>query len=172
MNTYPVIDYFSMLDVRCQMFDVRVGIKYLQHLLGIEYFSMLDIRYLPGIHIFIFALTLYNSYFIISMSLYLPFIPEHLISTYPINILTHSYKNKHTIPISIYILYYSITISFHHHSIHTPSSTLFIYYLTYLSLSFLLSPLHLSPTILPYSIHNLHYHHSTTTQYIILYLPR
>ena len=102
---------------------------------------MLDIRYLPGIHIFIFALTLYNSYFIISMSLYLPFIPEHLISTYPINILTHSYKNKHTIPISIYILYYSITISFHHHSIHTPSSTLFIYYLTYLSLSFILSPL-------------------------------
>lgn len=102
---------------------------------------MLDIRYLPGIHIFIFALTLYYSYFIISMSLYLPFIPEHLISTYPINILTHSYKNKHTIPISIYILYYSITISFHHHSIHTPSSTLFIYYLTYLSLSFILSPL-------------------------------
>ena len=75
------------------------------------------------------------------MSLYLPFIPKHLISTYPINILTHSYKNKHTIPISIYILYYSITISFHHHSIHTPSSTLFIYYLTYLSLSFILSPL-------------------------------
>ena len=101
---------------------------------------MLDIRYLPGIHIFIFALTLYYSYFIISMSLYLPFIPEHLISTYPINILTHSYKNKHTIPISIYILYYSITISFHHHSIHTPSSTLFIYYLTYLSLPFILSP--------------------------------
>lgn len=74
------------------------------------------------------------------MSLYLPFIPKHLISTYPINILTHSYKNKHTIPISIYILYYSITISFHHHSIHTPSSTLFIYYLTYLSLPFILSP--------------------------------
>ena len=133
--------YRLFLYVRCQMFDVRVGIKYLQHLLGIEYFSMLDIRYLPGIHIFIFALTLYYSYFIISMSLYLPFIPEHLISTYPINILTHSYKNKHTIPISIYILYYSITISFHHHSIHTPSSTLFIYYLTYLSLSFILSPL-------------------------------
>ena len=76
---------------------------------------MLDIRYLPGIHIFIFALTLYYSYFIISMSLYLPFIPEHLISTYPINILTHSYKNKHTIPISIYILFYHYFIpsSFH-----------------------------------------------------------
>lgn len=77
------------------------------------------------------------------MSLYLPFIPKHLISTYLS--YQHTYtliqKNKHTIPISIYILYYSITISFHHHSIHTPSSTLFIYYLTYLSLSFILSPL-------------------------------
>lgn len=133
---------------------------------------MLDIRYLPGIHIFIFALTLYYSYFIISMSLYLPFIPEHLISTYPINILTHSYKNKHTIPISIYILYYSITISFHHHSIHTPIFYS-IHLLSYLSIPILYSlPTHLSLTILPYSIHNLHYHHSTTTQYIILYLPR
>lgn len=131
---------------------------------------MLDIRYLPGIHIFIFALTLYYSYFIISMSLYLPFIPEHLISTYPINILTHSYKNKHTIPISIYILFYHYFIpsSFHPYPIFYS-----IHLLSYLSIPILYSlPTHLSLTILPYSIHNLHYHHSTTTQYIILYLPR
>ena len=138
---------------------------------------MLDIRYLPGIHIFIFALTLYYSYFIISMSLYLPFIPEHLISTYPINILTHSYKNKHTIPISIYILYYSITISFHHHSIHTPSSTLFIYYLTYLSLPFILSP-HSSIThnstifYSQFTLSPFYYHTIYHSIPIILYFPR
>ena len=102
---------------------------------------MLDIRYVPGIHIFLFALTLYYySYFIISMSLYLPFIPEHLISTYPINILTHSYKKltyySHIYLHTILSLFHSIIIP----SI-PPSSTLFIYYLTYLSLSFILSPL-------------------------------
>ena len=138
---------------------------------------MLDIRYVPGIHIFLFALTLYDSYFIISMSLYLPFIPEHLISTYPINILTHSYKNKHTIPISIYILYYSITISFHHHSIHTPSSTLFIYYLTYLSLPFILSP-HSSIThnstifYSQFTLSPFYYHTIYHSIPIILYFPR
>lgn len=69
------------------------------------------------------------------MSLYLPFIPKHLISTYLS--YQHTYTliqktNKHTIPISIYILYYSITISFHHHSIHTHlllySSTILLIY--------------------------------------------
>ena len=125
---------------------------------------MLDIRYLPGIHIFIFALTLYYSYFIISMSLYLPFIPEHLISTYPINILTHSYKNKHTIPISIYILYYSITISLHHHSIHTHLYS--IHLLSYLAIP-ILSHYLTHSSINHYSTifySHLHYHHSTTTQ--------
>ena len=134
---------------------------------------MLDIRYLPGIHIFIFALTLYYSYFIISMSLYLPFIPEHLISTYPINILTHSYKNKQTYYSHIYLH----TILFYHYFIPSSFHPYPIFYsihlLSYLSIPILYSlPTHLSLTILPYSILNLLYHHSTTTQYIILYLPR
>lgn len=133
---------------------------------------MLDIRYLPGIHIFIFALTLYYSYFIISMSLYLPFIPKHLISTYPINILTHSYKKQ-----TYYSHIYLHTILFYHYFIPSSFHPYPIFYsihlLSYLSIPILYSlPTHLSLTILPYSIHNLHYHHSTTTQYIILYLPR
>ena len=133
---------------------------------------MLDIRYVPGIHIFLFALTLYDSYFIISMSLYLPFIPEHLISTYPINILTHSYKK-----LTYYSHIYLHTILFYHYFIPSSFHPYPIFYsihlLSYLSIPILYSlPTHLSLTILPYSIHNLHYHHSTTTQYIILYLPR
>lgn len=103
---------------------------------------MLDIRYVPGIHIFLFALTLYYySYFIISISLYLPFIPKHLIFTYLSYQHTYTLIQKTNILFPYLFTYYSITISFHHHSIHTPSSTLFIYYLTYLSLSFILSPL-------------------------------
>ena len=134
---------------------------------------MLDIRYVPGIHIFLFALTLYYySYFIISISLYLPFIPKHLIFTYLSYQHTYTLIQKTNILFPYLFTYYSITISFHHHSIHTPIFYS-IHLLSYLSIPILYSlPTHLSLTILPYSIHNLHYHHSTTTQYIILYFPR
>lgn len=101
------------------------------------------------------------------MSLYLPFIPKHLISTYlPYQ---HTYTliqktNKHTIPISIYILYYSITISLHHHSIHTHLYS--IHLLSYLAIP-ILSHYLTHSSINHYSTifySHLHYHHSTTTQ--------
>lgn len=98
----------------------------------------------PYPHIsFIFALTLYDSYFIISMSLYLPFIPKHLISTYLSYQHTYTLIQKTNILFPYLFTYYTILslFQFHHHSIHTPSSTLFIYYLTYLSLPFILYPL-------------------------------
>lgn len=134
---------------------------------------MLDIRYVPGIHIFLFALTLYDSYFIISMSLYLPFIPKHLIFTYLSYQHTYTLIQKQTYYSHIYLH----TILFYHYFIPSSFHPYPIFYsihlLSYLSIPILYSlPTHLSLTILPYSIHNLHYHHSTTTQYIILYLPR
>lgn len=95
---------------------------------------MLDIRYVPGIHIFLFALTLYYySYFIISISLYLPFIPKHLIFTYLSYQHTYTLIQKTNILFPYLFTYYSITISFHHHSIHTPhlllySSTILLIY--------------------------------------------
>lgn len=123
--------------------------------------------------IFIFALTLYYSYFIISMSLYLPFIPKHLISTYLPYQHTYTLIQKQTYYSHIYLH----TILFYHYFIPSSFHPYPIFYsihlLSYLSIPILYSlPTHLSLTILPYSIHNLHYHHSTTTQYIILYLPR
>ena len=74
------------------------------------------------------------------MSLYLPFIPKHLISTY----LQHTYTliqktNKHTIPISIYIL----TILFYHYFIPSSFHPYPIFYsihlLSYLSIPILSS---------------------------------
>ena len=77
------------------------------------------------------------------MSLYLPFIPKHLISTYLSYQHTYTLIQKQTNILFPYLFtYYTILSLFH--SIIIPSipiSTLFIYYLTYLSLSFLLSPL-------------------------------
>ena len=105
---------------------------------------MLDIRYVPGIHIFLFALTLYYySYFIISISLYLPFIPKHLIFTYLSYQHTYTLIQKTNILFPYLFTYYTILSLFHSIIIPSipPSSTLFIYYLTYLSLSFILSPL-------------------------------
>ena len=105
------------------------------------------------------------------MSLYLPFIPKHLISTYLSYQHTYTLIQKTNILFPYLFTYYTILSLFH--SIIIPSIPIFysIHLLSYLSIPILYSlPTHLSPTILPYSIHNLHYHHSTTTQYIILYL--
>lgn len=106
------------------------------------------------------------------MSLYLPFIPKHLISTYLSYQHTYTLIQKTNILFPYLFTYYTILSLFH--SIIIPSIPHLLLYSSTILLIYpypLFSPpTHLSPTILPYSIHNLHYHHSTTTQYIILYL--
>ena len=68
----------------------------------------------PYPHIsFIFALTLYDSYFIISMSLYLPFIPKHLISTYLSYQHTYTLIQKTNILFPYLFTYYTILSLFH-----------------------------------------------------------
>ena len=143
-----------------------------QHLVGIQYFHLLVLNislcqmfaqhsihlHLPGIQKQkIYNICTYPLFSIISISLYFTFIPSTpLLYHLPthINILTTTHTKK---KLTYYGNSYLHTILSLFHYIIIPSipiSTLFIYYLTQLSLSFpIILPTHLSTTILPYSIH-------------------
>ena len=142
-----------------------------QHLVGIQYFHLLVLNislcqmfaqhsihlHLPGIQKQkIYNICTYPLFSIISISLYFTFIPSTpLLYHLPthINILTTTHTKKLTYYGNSYL--HTILSLFHYIIIPSiPISTLFIYYLTQLSLSFpIILPTHLSTTILPYSIH-------------------
>ena len=170
-STYPVIHYFSMLDLDlaltllstislCQLALSRYPVF---SFTCIEYFSMLDVCLAQ--HPFTF--TWYTKIEDIQY-LHLPSIFNYKylvifhINTLNTSTIPPTYPYQHTYHHSYKKLTYygnsylhTILSLFHYIIIPSiPISTLFIYYLTQLSLSFpIILPTHLSTTILPYSIH-------------------
>ena len=181
-STYPVIHYFSMLDLDlaltllstislCQLALSRYPVF---SFTCIEYFSMLDVCLAQHPFTFTWYTKIEDIQYLHLPSIfnykYLVIFHIHTLNTstipptYPYqHTYHHSYKKKTNILWKQLFTYYSITISLHHHSIHTHLYS--IHLLSYLAIPILShylthSSINHYSTIFYSHLHHT-YHHST-----------